>query len=100
MGNIIEVKINTLEQDADAVREKMEGIKKTVAKLDSIMAELNGMWEGQSKKIYLQKLEKDKGSIDVLLQEADRLSNKMSEAAVIYKNCERAVGQEIDEIRV
>ena len=33
MGNIIEVNINTLEQDTDAVRDKMEGIKREVAKL-------------------------------------------------------------------
>ncbi len=100
MGNIIEVNINTLEQDTDAVRDKMEGIKREVAKLDRIMSELNGMWEGASKKIYLQKLAQEKENIDALLEEADRIAKKMGEAVTIYKKCEMAVGQEIDEIRV
>ncbi|MBR2409482.1 MAG: hypothetical protein IKB07_11085 [Lachnospiraceae bacterium] len=100
MGNIIEVNIGLLEQDAGIIEERLRKIKGDVNKLYEIMDQLNGMWEGMSKLIFLNKLEQDKDCIEELLGEAEKVALHMKEAVEIYRNCESAVSLEIDEICV
>ncbi len=100
MGNMIEVNISFLEQDAGIMREKIESIKKDIGKLYDVMDELNRMWEGTSKNIFLDKLKTDKDSIEELLREAEKIALHMEDAVDIYRNCENAVSREIDEICV
>lgn len=100
MSDRIEVNISILEQDAGIIQERIASLKKDIGRLYDIVVDLNAMWEGESKTIFLKKLSQDKESIRGLLQEAERISDKMAEAVTIYKNCENAISQEIDEIHV
>ena len=100
MGNVIEVNISFLEQDAGVMREKIESLKKDVRKLYDVMDELNGMWEGTSKNVFLDKLKADKDSIEELLRDAEKIALHVEDAVDIYRSCENAVSREIDEICV
>lgn len=100
MSNMIEVNITILEQDAGIIQERITSLKTDIGRLYDIVVDLNAMWEGESKTIFLANLTQDKESIRALLQEAERISDKMAEAITIYKNCEDAVSREIDEIHV
>lgn len=100
MGDMIEVNISLLKQDAEQIEERIAGLKQGVNKLCDIGTELDAMWEGEAKKIFVTNLARGRNSIDCLLQEAGRISKLLKEAVGIYQNCENAVSLEIDEIRV
>lgn len=100
MGKVIKVNMSFLAQDAGIMRERLERLNKDVGRLYDVMDELNGMWEGVSKSIFLDKLKLDKDCIEELLGEVERVVLHMEKAVDIYRNCENAVSREIDEICV
>lgn len=97
---MIEVNISTLEQDTTGMEEKIAHLKERAEELNTIMDELNKMWEAASKDIFLAKVEKSKARLGDLLKEAEAYAGKMDNAVTVYRNCEAAVGQEVDAIRV
>lgn len=100
MSDIIEVNISTLQQDCGTMTEKIASLDKKVKRLYDVIAELNGLWEGESKNVFLNHLQKDQNAIDELIQEAEKIANHMQEAVDIYTTCENDVSREIDAIRV
>ena len=100
MGDIIEVNVSLLKQDAEQIEERIAILKQGVDRICDVERELDGIWEGEAKKIFAVNLARDRSDIGILLQEAGRISELLKEAYQIYRNCEDAVSLEIDEIRV
>lgn len=100
MNDRIEVNTNVLRRDADSMKEWIEELKKNAFGLNSIIEELNKMWTGKSKEVYIANISGEIERLRGLLQETERMIKKISEAVNIYDTCENSVSQEIDEIRV
>lgn len=100
MDGVIDVNISILEQDAQVLQEKIEGIKAEVTRMRTITEELNKMWDGRAKAIFLFQLKKDNEELDELIKTTEKISRKIESAAEIYKKCETEVGQEVDSVHV
>ena len=100
MDSVIDVNIGILEQDAQVLQDKLEAIKADVARMRTVTEELNRMWEGRAKTIFLSQLKNDNEELDELIKSAEKIADKIESAAEIYKKCEAEVGQEVDSVHV
>lgn len=99
-ATVIEVDTGVLRSDVSVIHEELSGIGKDADKLESILGQLESMWEGEAKQAFSTAVRDDLGRLRELVKAMNTLTDKTSEARSEYDKCEGAVGQIVSSIRV
>lgn len=99
-ANIIEVNTATLKNDVSEIDGELRGVISEADKLDGILSQLEGMWEGPAKQAFFAAVRDDLGRLRELVKAMQTLTSKTGEAREEYDRCENAVAQIVASIKV
>lgn len=100
MENVIEVSITTLEQDTATMQETLTNLNNVLQEVDSIISSLNGMWDSEAKRVFMQNYENDKQAFLTMFDNVDEVINSMQNAKTAYSRCESEIHQKITAIKI
>lgn len=100
MEKVIEVSITTLEQDISTLQETLTELKKVIQEMDDIITSLNGMWDSESKRVFMKQYENDKQAFQTMFDNVDEVLLSMQNAKKAYERCEYNVYQKICEVQI
>lgn len=97
---MIEVNTNTLKHDVSEIGEELQGISNDAVKLENVLTQLEGMWDGPAKQAFSAAVRDDLGRLRELVKLMQNLTGKTGEAREEYDKCESAVAQIISSLKV
>lgn len=99
-ANHIKVSTNRLNADAQQMGSMIGSMKKEMENMKDSVKQLNNMWEGLSKKAFVQAFNDDMTALTAVIDSLNEIRTFETEAKSIYENCEKQVAQLVDSIRV
>lgn len=100
MENVIEVSITTLEQDTTTMQETLTTLNNVLQEVDSIISSLNGMWDSEAKRVFMQHYENDKQAFLTMFDNVDEVINSMQNAKAAYSRCESSINEKIVALKI
>lgn len=98
--NYIKVSTNRLNVDAQQIESLIGSMKKEMGNMKNSVKQLNSMWEGVSKKAFVQAFNDDMTALASVIDSLSAIRNFETETKNKYENCEKQVAQLVDSIRV
>ncbi len=99
-NQIIEVNTGTLKNDVSSIEEELQGAAKGAERLETVLTQLEGMWDGPAKQAFAAAVRDDLGRLRELVKAMQTLTEKTGEAREEYDKCEIAVEQVVSSIKV
>lgn len=98
--NEIKVNTNRLNNDANQIASLIQRMEKELNNIKSSVSQMNSMWEGMSKKAFMQAFEDDRKAAEDVIKELKSLQKFEMEAKTKYEQCENQIAGIINSIRV
>jgi len=100
MENVIEVNTGSLAQDVQDMKEVLSELKKEMDEMDTLIASLNMMWQGDAKDAFTKQYNTDRQVWLDMRVNMEEILKGMQNARLAYEKCESSVGQKIDSLRI
>lgn len=97
---LIEVNTNILRGDVAEIDGELRSISSSASKLESVLSQLEGMWDGNAKQAFSAAVRSDLGRLRELVAAMRDLTAKTGTAREEYDKCESAVLQIVSAIKV
>lgn len=96
------IKINTkrLNSDAQNIRACIKSIEKELSNMKNSVKEMNGMWEGESKKAFVKTFDADIKMAESFIKILEDVYEFEIKSKKKYEDCEKKVAIIVDSIRV
>lgn len=95
-----EVETNQVKAMAESYQETLSQISSGRAKLYEVMAQLDGMWQGQAHNAFAAEYMADTERLGDLLTQLQRVGENISDARISYDTCEQEVKSIIQAIEI
>lgn len=99
-NQIIEVDTGTLKNDVSEIGEELQGVVNGAGKLETVLTQLEGMWDGPAKQAFSAAVRDDLNRLRDLAKAMQALTEKTGAAREEYDKCETAVTQVVQSIKV
>ena len=100
MDEMIEIDTGILREDVERLKAALRIINGKMSGMYTAMQELNTMWEGPSNQILNLQFNRDKETMEMLLEILQKLADSMDFARTEYERCEAQVHSLVSSIRV
>lgn len=97
---LIEVNTNILRGDVAEIDGELRSISSSAGKLESVLSQLESMWDGNAKQAFSTAVRSDLGRLRELVAAMRDLTAKTGTAREEYDKCESAVLQIVSAIKV
>ena len=100
MENVIEVNTGSLAQDVQDMEEVLTALQKEMDEMDTLIAALNTMWQGDAKNAFTKQYNADRQVWVNMRESMEEVLQGMQNARLAYEKCESSVGQKIESLRI